>query len=356
MLSAVAVRLSRGKMWRLSVILMVLTAFVSAWLDNVTTMLLMVPVTISVMRQCNADPVPLMLAQALMSNIGGAATMVGDPPALIIGTALSNYIGFIDFIINMAPGVIMAAVACVPLILWLFRKTLLGPIQKYDEILEEVQAFRITDWDLFAKCSYVTGAVLIGFLLHPVHHVDPAWFAVLGAVVLCVCDSPMEVEKVVHTVEWDMLLFFAAMFIMIEASAEIGMISMIGGWLESAIRATPPASRTIVAIQILLWVSAVISGVLDNIPYTITMVPVIEYLAFAGLGLDLATLAWALNFGACFGGNATLIGASANIVTATLAERAGEKITFVGWLKPGIPVVIVSVAMADVWMLLRFCL
>lgn len=162
MLSAVAVRLSRGKMWRLSVILMVLTAFVSAWLDNVTTMLLMVPVTISVMRQCNADPVPLMLAQALMSNIGGAATMVGDPPALIIGTALSNYIGFIDFIINMAPGVIMAAVACVPLILWLFRKTLLGPIQKYDEILEEVQAFRITDWDLFAKCSYVTGAVLIG--------------------------------------------------------------------------------------------------------------------------------------------------------------------------------------------------
>lgn len=196
----------------------------------------------------------------------------------------------------------------------------------------------------------------VGFLLHPVHHVDPAWFAVLGAVVLCVCDSPMEVEKVVHTVEWDMLLFFAAMFIMIEASAEIGMISMIGGWLESAIRATPPASRTIVAIQILLWVSAVISGVLDNIPYTITMVPVIEYLAFAGLGLDLATLAWALNFGACFGGNATLIGASANIVTATLAERAGEKITFVGWLKPGIPVVIVSVAMADVWMLLRFCL
>lgn len=356
LMSAVAVRLSKGKMWALSLLLMVGTGFLSAFLDNVTTMLLIAPVSISVMRQCNQDPVPLLISMALMSNIGGAATMVGDPPALIIGTALSNYLGFVDFIINMAPGVLMAAVACIPLILFLYRHTLVPPIQRYQAMLEEVKSFRITDWDLFAKSAYVTLVVLIGFLLHPIHHVDPAWFAVLGAIVLCVCDAPMEVERVVHTVEWDMLLFFASMFVMIEASAEVGMISMIAGWLESAIKSAPEGSRLIIAIQILLWVSAVISGVLDNIPYTIVMVPVIEYLAFAGLGLELPTLAWALNFGACFGGNATLIGASANIVTATLAERAGHHITFFKWLKTGVPVTIVSVAMADIWMILRFCL
>ncbi|KAL4423292.1 hypothetical protein ABPG77_004561 [Micractinium sp. CCAP 211/92] len=356
LMSAVAVRLSRGKMWALSLMLMVGTGFLSAFLDNVTTMLLIAPVSISVMRQCNQDPVPLLISMALMSNVGGAATMVGDPPALIIGTALSRYLGFIDFIINMAPGVLLASVACVPLILFMYRRTLVPPIQRYAAMLEEVKSFRITDWNLFAKSAYVTLVVLVGFLLHPVHHVDPAWFAVLGAIVLCVCDAPMEVERVVHTVEWDMLLFFASMFVMIEASAEVGMISMIAGWLESAIEAAPEGSRLIIAIQILLWVSAVISGVLDNIPYTIVMVPVIEYLASAGLGLELPPLAWALNFGACFGGNATLIGASANIVTATLAERAGHHITFLKWLKTGVPVTVVSVAMADVWMILRFCL
>ncbi|KAL4436773.1 hypothetical protein ABPG75_003912 [Micractinium tetrahymenae] len=356
LMSAAAVRLSRGKMWALSLMLMVGTGFLSAFLDNVTTMLLIAPVSISVMRQCNQDPIPLLISMTLMSNIGGAATMVGDPPALIIGTALSRYIGFVDFIINMGPGVLMAAAACIPLVLFLYRRTMMPPIQRYAAMLEEVKSFRITNWDLFAKSAYVTLVVLVGFLLHPVHHVDPAWFAVLGAIVLCVCDAPMEVERVVHTVEWDMLLFFASMFVMIEASAEVGMISMIAGWLETAIKAAPEGSRLIIAIQILLWVSAVISGVLDNIPYTIVMVPVIEYLAFAGLGLELPTLAWALNFGACFGGNATLIGASANIVTATLAERAGHHITFFKWLKAGVPITIVSVAMADVWMILRFCL
>ena len=153
-----------------------------------------------------------------------------------------------------------------------------------------------------------------------------------------------------------MLLFFAAQFVMVEAAVEIGLIDMIGGWLQLIIRAAPPASRQIVAIEILLWASAVISGILDNIPYTITMVPVIEYLAAAGLGLDLEILAWALAFGACFGGNATLIGASANIVTATMLDRQGYTMSFVKWMYGGVPVTIVTVAVANVYMLLRYCL
>jgi Na+/H+ antiporter NhaD/arsenite permease-like protein len=169
--------------------------------------------------------------------------------------------------------------------------------------------------------------------------------------VLCIAVAPMEVDEVMHAVEWDMLLFFAGQFVMVEAASEIGLINMVAGWLEAAIRAAPPSARLLVAVEILLWASAFISGILDNIPYTITMVPVIELLAAAGLGLPIKTLAWALAFGACFGGNATLIGASANIVTASLLDRSGHRCTFLSWLKAGIPMTLLTVGIANVYML-----
>ena len=356
-LSAAIVRTSGGRMWVLSTSLMLAVAFVSAWLDNVTTMLLVTPVTLSTMRRCGKDPVPLLLALTFASNVGGAATMVGDPPSLIIGTALSDHVGFMDFIVNMAPGVLVAMAAVTPLVVFgLFRKTLTGPVDNYEAVLAEVEDYRITDWTLLAKSSYVTAAVLTGFLLHPVHHVDPAWFALIGAVVLCVSDRPGETETALKAVEWDMLLFFAGMFVAIEAAVEIGAIGMISGWVEAIVGAAPEGARTIVAIQIILWVSAIVSGFLDNIPFTIAMIPVVERLAAAGLGLDIAVLAWALNFGACFGGNLTPVGSGAGVVVVGLARRGGVNMGFGRWLGPGAAVVFVTVAIADAWLLLRFCL
>ncbi|KAI8465106.1 MAG: transporter [Monoraphidium minutum] len=350
-LCATTLKACRGRMWALSLMMVYLTGVVSAFLDNVTTMLLMGPITISMMTTCNRDPRPLLMAQVLFSNIGGTATMVGDPPNVIIGTALSRHLGFVDFIVHLAPGVLIASVPATLLILFMYRSTLLGEIPDYEACLKATAGYHITDWNLMAKAGYVTLIVVLGFLLHPVHHVDPAWFAIIGAALLCLVVAPMEVENVMHSVEWDMLLFFAAQFVMVEAAAEVGMINMIGGWLEAAIRASPPQTRTLVAIEILLWVSAVVSGILDNIPYTITMVPIVELLASAGLGLEIQTLAWALAFGACFGGNATLIGASANIVTATMLDKSGHRCTFVGWLKVGVPLMIVTVAAANLYML-----
>ena len=215
-LCAAALRACRGKMWALSLLLLYMTAVVSALLDNVTTMLLMGPVAVSLMHTCGRDPRPLLVGMVLFSNIGGAATMVGDPPNVIIGTALSRHVGFVDFIANLGPGALLASLPALAVILLIYRKDLLGAIPSYDKCLSATSSYRILDWDLLAKAGFVTLIVVVGFLLHPVHHLDPAWFAIIGAALLCVVTAPMDVESVMHSVEWDMLLFFAAQFVMVE--------------------------------------------------------------------------------------------------------------------------------------------
>jgi Na+/H+ antiporter NhaD/arsenite permease-like protein len=308
------------------------------------------------MKRCGRDPTPLLLALTFASNIGGAATMVGDPPALIIGTALSEYVGFEDFLINMAPGAIFAMIVATPLVVFaLFRGSLTGLIANYAEVVASTSEYVVTDWPLLAKSSYVTFAVLLGFVLHPVHHVDPAWFALLGAIVLCVSCMPFDTEKALRSVELDLLLFFAGLFVATEAAAEIGTIDMVAGWIESALSSTPEGARTIVAIQIFLWTGAAASAFLGAVPFTIAMVPVVERIGSAGLGLDVAIMAWSLNFGACFGGNATPIGSAAGIVTCGLAEKDGVKIGFGRWMPSGTAVTLATVSIADAWLLLRFC-
>ncbi|KAG1659936.1 hypothetical protein FOA52_015374 [Chlamydomonas sp. UWO 241] len=218
------------------------------------------------------------------------------------------------------------------------------------------RAFRytITEWALFYKCIYVTGAVIIGFLLQPIHGLAPAWIAVIGATVLIVATEPKDVHAVLHAVEWDMLLFFAAMFILIEAAAELGLIRRIVQFLQLVIDTAPPGSEQIAAIEAILWFSAIFSALLDNVPYVITMLPVIEQLAALRPELDLRIMAWSLAFGACLGGNATMIGASANIVTVGLAAERGYPITFGYWLKTGVPTTIMAVAAANIYLIARY--
>lgn len=350
------VRACRGKMWVTTAALMASVAFVSAWLDNVTTMLLVAPVATNVMRQCGRDPVPLLLALTFASNLGGAATMVGDPPALIIGTYLSEYVGFEDFLIYMAPGAIVATIAAVPLAIFLFRGTLTGKVDDFERVVAATETYEIRDWPLLAKSSYVTIAVLVGFVLHPVHHVDPAWFALLGALVLCLADLPRDAEKALEAVEWDLLLFFAGMFVATEAAVEIGAVDMVADWFEAAITSVSGTARTIVAIQMFLWIGAIASAFLGAVPFTIAAVPVVERLAATGLGVDASVMAWALNFGACFGGNATPIGSAAGVVACGAAKKDGSELGFRRWLPSGSIVAFSTVAIADAWLLLRFCI
>ncbi|KAG1678649.1 hypothetical protein FOA52_012656 [Chlamydomonas sp. UWO 241] len=351
---AMCLRASKGNLLYLTLYLCLITAFLSAWLDNVTTVLLMIPMTTAVFHAMDRDPVPLLIAQAMLSNVGGTMTMIGDPPNIIIGNELRNTIGFIDFLENLAPGVLIAIPFALLTLVLLFKKELTGRVDDFDRIIGIVDKAKIKDWALFWNCIFVVGGVVLGFLLHPIHHLNPAWIALVGALVLVLRVERHDAHAVLHAVEWDMLLFFAGMFIMVEGAMELGLIRKIAAFLTLIIDTAPVASQQIAAIEVILWFSAIFSALLDNIPYTITMVPVIETLAASNPNLSLPVLAWALAFGACLGGNGTLIGASANIVTVGLAEKDGHHISFVKWLYAGVPVMVVTVAVANVYMLVRY--
>ncbi len=198
--------------------------------------------------------------------------------------------------------------------------------------------------------------VILGFLLQSVSHLNPAWVTLVGATILTLTVSRKDAHSIMLMVEWDMLLFFCAMFILVEAAVELGLINRIAQLLQLIIKTAPPSQQLIAGVAVILWFSAFFSALLDNIPYIITLLPVIQQLTNDNPNLNLITLAWALAFGGCFGGNGTLVGASANIVTATLAEKRGHPIGFIAWLKMGVSQTIVSCAVANIYMILRYCL
>lgn len=339
---------SKGNKWYMAMILCVLTAFLSAFLDNVTTVLLIAPVTMSLAKVLNIDPIPFLISETIFSNIGGAATMIGDPPNIIVGNALSDEVQFMDFIYVLTPIIIIMSGPCMLLLRFLNRDTLVGQVDKenYKKALRLKHRYQITNKHLLIQSLIVLATVILGFLLHPVHHVDPAWIALFGATLLLVFSSPHEIHQDLEMVEWETLLFFAALFAMIEAMAEVGLIREIGDQLISLIESVPTASRTGVSIFLITSVSGIVSAFLDNIPYTATMIPVIRQLSDAGLGLSLKPLVWSLCLGACLGGNGSLIGASANIVVAGVAHREGVHITFKDFFRSGFPIMCLSLVFA----------
>ena len=349
---------SKGNKWHMTMILCTLTAFLSAFLDNVTTVLLLAPVTITLAKVLKMDPIPLLISETIFSNIGGAATMIGDPPNIIVGNALSDSIMFMDFIYVLMPIICIMSIPCMLLLRFIYSDKLAGKIDKetYSNALRLKKRYTITNKHLLVQCLIVLFTVIFGFLLHPVHHVEPAWIALFGAVILMAFASPNHIHQDLEMVEWETLLFFAALFSMIEAMGEVGLIREIGNILTSLIGAISEESRTGFSIFLLISVSAVVSAFLDNIPYTATMVPVILQLASSDLGLNLEPLAWSLCLGACLGGNGSLIGASANIVVAGVAEREGHHITFKDFFKVGFPIMCLSVAFGIVYLELLYAM
>jgi len=349
-----ALDMSKGNMGKLMVLLCIATAVMSAFLDNVTTMLLLAPVTIELSKVIEMNPIPFLISEVMFSNIGGTATMIGDPPNIIIGNMLSDYVGFVDFILNLAPCIFLASFPSLFFLKWYYFDDFNVPDKVFDmEALKK--QYPITDPVLLAKSGIILSAVLLLFFLHPVHHVDTSWVACVGAVGLMVIATPHELHHVFESVEWDTLLFFAALFVMIEAMATMGLIRSIGEGLSAIISAAPEDDRLIVAIIVILWVSSIVSGFLDNIPYTATMVPVVKLLSEnEGLNLPLKPLVWALSLGACLGGNMTLVGASANLVTAGTAEHGGHPISFKDFMKVGTPITFISVAVATVYCIIVY--
>jgi Na+/H+ antiporter NhaD/arsenite permease-like protein len=348
-----AIRLSRGSVRVLFVLICSLTAFLSAFLDNVTTVLLSAPITVKVCEVLEVSPVPFLIGQALMSNIGGTATLIGDPPNIIIGSMLKEYVTFNDFIIWLGPCVVVTCVVCQSFLLWWYRHSVAGRRQlAIEEIAKEGQ---IKEKVKFIKCCIILGIVLIAFFISSVVHIEPAWIALAGANALMLLTYPKHIETPLTGVEWNTLVFFGALFVMVRGMEKLGLIRLITNMVAYLISATPPAHHLAVAITLILWVAALVSAIISSIPTTTTLIPVIvELAADPTLNLTLRPLIWSLAFGACFGGNGTLIGAAANVVVAGIVRSKGYFVTFINFTKVGFPTMIISTIMANAWCLIIF--
>jgi Na+/H+ antiporter NhaD/arsenite permease-like protein len=338
-----AARFAGGDPYRILVVLSLITAVASALLDNVTTVVLVGPITLFLAARLGMNPFPFLVSEILASNIGGASTLIGDPPNILIGSAAG--LDFGAFLVHMAP--LSAVILAVYLVgaRWLFRDLLVADPELRAGFLELNEREMITDPALLRRSLVVLGLTLVGFLLHGALHLEPATVALTGAVVLMVVarESP---DEVLREVEWPTLFFFIGLFMLVAGVIEIGLIEVVA---DAVVAVTGGALAS--TSLLVLWASALLSGVIDNIPYTATMIPVVENLAE---GQPNDALWWALAIGADLGGNATIIGASANVILAGMAEREGHPITFGQFLRYGLPVTFGSMLIATVYVWLRY--
>lgn len=336
-LAITAIKKSNGNPKVALVYLMVLTSLASAILDNVTTILLAVPMTLVVTKYLNVSPIPFILAQVFVSNIGGAATLVGDPPNIIIASKAD--LSFNSFLVHMAPMVLLVLAVVIPLIIFLFRRELINTAADRASIMQLSAHTFLKDSVLLKKSVVVLALVMVAFILHSVVHIEPSVIALFGAGIL-VAISGLKPRDYVQDVEWATLIFFAGLFIMVGALVNVGALAEFSEYLKELF-----GSDTKMAASVILGLSAVLSGLIDNIPYVASMSPVISDLSVGLVGRQEHVLWWSLAFGADFGGNATIIGASANVVAIGLAAKAGHHISFWKFAKYGIIVTAVSIAM-----------
>ena len=342
-----AAKRARGRPFRLMVLLVVVTAAASALLDNVTTVLLIAPVTFLVCDRLGVNPLPFLLAEVMASNIGGTATLVGDPPNIIIASRAA--LSFNDFLVHLAPLVVVLLVVFIGLCRVLFRSAFVYDERRAAEVMALRERDAIRDQRLLVVSLAVLGVVLVAFVLHTVLRLEPAVVAVAGGLLLLAL-SRQNAEEVAKDVEWPTLLFFAGLFIMVGSLVATGVIERVAQAATDAV-----GDRLLVASMVLLWASAVLSAIVDNIPYVATMVPVVsELTAATGEASGAQVLWWSLALGADLGGNATAIGASANVVMLGLAERAGRRITFWQFTRYGLVVAFVTVACCAPYLWLRY--
>jgi Na+/H+ antiporter NhaD/arsenite permease-like protein len=323
---------SGGNPWRLLVILGTITTLLSMLLDNVTTIVLIAPVTILIAEILGISPIPYLMAEALLSNTGGVATLVGDPPNILIGSAAN--LSFNDFLVNLAPIVLVAWIAVLFMLKFLFRKELAKRAEDPEAIQKLDENSLLKDRESLRKILMVLAVVILLFFSHSVLHLSPSFIAIAGAATALLLIKP-DMEEMLKEIEWSILLFFSAVFIVVGGLEASGILGILAEQLTSL-----AFSDVLLTGVILIWAGAGLSAIVDNIPYTIIMIPIIQDLGT--LGVEIGPLWWALALGAGFGGNGTPIGSTANIITIRLSERTRTPITTALWLKTGLPVMIVT--------------
>lgn len=339
-----SVRLSHGDPLRLLLILCLVTALLSAVLDNVTAVVLLVPVTLSVARRLGISPTPYLISQILASNIGGTATLIGDPPNILIGSAAG--LDFGAFLVNLAPVTVIVFLAFVGIMYVMFRGSLQVPDDRREAALEATEPAVIRDPWLLRRGLIVAGLTMVGFLLHSALGLEAATVALLGATLFMLVGR-LDPHEAFRDVEWSTLFFFVGLFVLVEAVVQVGIV---GGIADALIEAA--GGDVGVASMALLWFSALASALVDNIPYTATAIPIVERLVDSGMSAP--ALWWSLALGACLGGNLTIVGASANVVVVNMAARGGHPIRFWEFFRYGAIVVLASLVISTLYVWLVY--
>lgn len=337
-------KLTRGQPMAILAVFTVITAVLSAFLDNVTTVLLIGPMTIAITQILDVNPVPFLLSQIMASNIGGTATLIGDPPNIMIGSAAG--LSFADFIVNTGPVVVIILAVVLGIFFLMYRGHLHVEKENMEKVLTLDEKLTIKDASLLRKSVIMIVPVVVGFIFHAQLGIESATVALTAAGVMLLIGG-QDAEDVILGVEWSTILFFIGLFVVVGGLNSTGVIAMLAnGMLELV------GDNEMLAIVLILWASALISAFLDNIPFVATLIPMIQ--AMQQGGMDVLPLWWALSLGACLGGNGSLIGASANVVLAGVSAKNGYPITFMSYLKKGFPLMLLSVAICTVYLLIRF--
>ncbi len=346
----------QARPWGILVMLSIVTAVFSALLDNVTTVLLIAPVTLLITEELKVNPYPFLFAEIFASNIGGTATLIGDPPNIMIGSAVG--LSFNDFVVNLAPITPLILVLTLIIIYFIWGRSMRASPENRRRVMDFNELEAITDVRLLKQSLAVLALVILGFVMaHPLH-LEPATIAMFGAALLLLLsnlpnNAEEQSENVHHTfgeVEWVTIFFFVGLFIVVHGIEHAGLLNILA---DKVLQLTG-GDMTNTALAI-LWVSAVASAIVDNIPFVATMIPMINAMAPTFGGADaLMPLWWSLALGACLGGNGSLIGASANLIVAGFAERAGHRIRFLPFMFMAFPLMLISIVIASGYVLLRF--
>ncbi len=336
-----AVKAARGEPVKIIVLLSLVTAVLSSVLDNVTTILLIIPVTLSIARDLRINPVPFIISQIFASNVGGTATLVGDPPNIMIGSAVG--ISFMDFVRNNSAVVVVALFLTTYIFVLIYKKKLVASDEAKKSILSVDEISCIKDKRLLVKSLVVLGLTIVGFLLHGVLHYESSTVSIAGAVILMLI-SGIHVENILKEIEWKTIFFFAGLFILVGGLKETGVIKLLAQGVLDLTQGDP-----VLTTMAVLWVSAIASAFIDNIPFVATMIPMIKDMG-AISGMNLTPLWWALSLGACLGGNGTIIGASANVIAVGIAEENGYSISFKKYFKVAFPIMLLTIVIATIYL------
>ncbi len=322
----------------------VFTAVVSAFLDNVTTVILIMPITFAIARKLDIDPIPFLLTEIFASNIGGTATLIGDPPNIIIGSAAG--FSFMDFLNNLTGVIVVILFTVTTFLALMFKSKLHADEEKMKEISELDNSKTITDKNLMIRSMLVLGLVILGFVTHDITHIETCVAAMLGASVLLLFEKPTDILR---DVEWNTIFFFIGLFIIIGGVEASGGIKLMAEWILKVTQGSQEATS-----MLILWGSGIISGIIDNIPYTATMSPMLVEIQRTMGDAYTTPLWWSLSLGACLGGNLTIIGAAANVIVSENAAKEGHPIAFMRFMKYGVAVVVMSLIISTIYINLKF--